>query len=71
MVTYHKITEMLSEKNMKWVDLRRKAGFSSATLTKIKNNELIALSVIIKICEVLECDIGDVVQIKPESEMER
>lgn len=71
MVTYNRITEILKNKNMKWVDLRRKAGFSSATLTKIKNNELIALSVIIKICEVLECDIGDIVQIKPDEEMER
>ena len=71
MVTYNKIAEILKSKNMKWVDLRRKAGFSSATLTKIKNNELIALSVIIKICEVLECDIGDIVQIKKDTEMER
>jgi DNA-binding Xre family transcriptional regulator len=71
MVTYNKIEEILKSKNMKWVDLRRKAEFSSATLTKIKNNELIALSVIIKICEVLECDIGDIVQIKKDTEMER
>lgn len=64
MVSYKKMWIRLAEKEMKQSELRRKAEFSSATLTKLKNNEIVALSVLIRICGVLECDIGDVVEIK-------
>ena len=40
-----------------------KAKISKGTMAKMTNNEPVTLTVIEKICEVLQCDIGDVVQI--------
>ena len=62
-VSYKKLWILLTQKDMSKADLRKTAGFSSATLTKLNNNEIVALSVLIKICNVLKCDIGDVMEI--------
>ena len=62
-VSYKKLWVLLAQKEMAKVVLRKKAGFSSATLTKLNNNEIVALSVLIKICNVLGCDIGDVMEV--------
>ena len=44
-------------------DLCNKAQISKGTMAKMTNNEPVTLTVIEKICDVLQCDIGDVVQI--------
>lgn len=44
-------------------DLCNKAKISKGTMAKMTNNESVTLTVIEKICDVLQCDIGDVVQI--------
>lgn len=43
--------------------LCNKAKISKGTMAKMTNNEPVTLTVIEKICDVLQCDIGDVVQI--------
>ena len=44
-------------------DLCNKAKISKGTMAKMTNNEPVTLTVIEKICDALQCDIGDVVQI--------
>ncbi|MBE5039068.1 helix-turn-helix domain-containing protein [Ructibacterium gallinarum] len=66
MVNYKKLWIMLVEKGMSKVSLRHAAGFSSSTLTKLNRNELVALSVLVNICHVLKCDIGDIMEVVPE-----
>lgn len=44
-------------------DLCNKAQISKGTMAKMTNSEPVTLTVIEKICDVLQCDIGDVVQI--------
>lgn len=39
------------------------ADISSTTLTKLNKNEIVALTVIVKICKALNCQIEDVVKI--------
>lgn len=48
---------------MKQRCLCNKAKISKGTMAKMTNNEPVTLTVIEKICDVLQCDIGDVVQI--------
>lgn len=62
-VSYKKMWIKLAEREMSKADLRREAGFSSATLTKLNNNEIVALSVLVNICKALKCDIGDVMEV--------
>ncbi len=63
-LSYKKLWVKIAEQEMSKADLRKKADFSPATLTKLNKNDLVAMSVLIKICEILKCDIGDIVSVK-------
>ena len=45
------------------VEVRKAAKVSPATFTKLKKNEIVSLDVLIKICKILDCDIGDIIEI--------
>lgn len=40
------------------------SGVSSSTISKMGKNEQISMDSMLKICKVLDCDIGDIVEIK-------
>lgn len=48
---------------MKKKDIKEKAELSTATLAKLGKNESVSLDVLVRICKVLNCEIGDVVEI--------
>jgi adenine-specific DNA-methyltransferase len=52
---------MLSYKNVSAADLRKITGIAPNTMTKLKRNEDVALSILGKICSFLDCDYGDIV----------
>jgi putative transcriptional regulator len=49
-------------------DLREDLGISPSTLAKMTNGKYVALEVIQKICEYLECKIDEVVEFVPDTE---
>jgi len=51
---------------MKKKDLKEMAEISSGTMAKIGKSETVSLDVLIKICKVLKCDIGDIIEIIDE-----
>lgn len=62
-VDYRKLWILLIEKNMTKPQLRKAANVSPSTFTKLNKNELVAMDVLVKICRVLNCDFGDIVEI--------
>lgn len=58
-VSYKKLWVMLAEREMSKAQLRKLAGISPATFTKLRRNQEVALSVLLKIAQVLGCDAGD------------
>ena len=62
-VSYNKLYKLLIDKGMKKTDLRIATGISPNTLTKLSKNEYVSMEVLVKICRVLECDFGDIVEI--------
>ncbi len=62
-VSYIKLWKLLLDKEMKKVDLKKKAGISSSTLAKLGKNEFVSMESMVKICSALHCDIGDVMEI--------
>lgn len=62
-ISYNNLWKILIDKNMNKGDLCNKAQISKGTMAKMTKNEPVTLTVIEKICDVLQCDIGDVVQI--------
>lgn len=48
---------------MKKKDLKDTTGIGSTTMTKLTNNEPVSMSVMIKICIALKCNIGDIMDV--------
>lgn len=61
-VDYKKLWILLIERKMSKSQLRKEAELSPATLTKLNKNEYVSMDVLTRICKVLECDIGDIVE---------
>lgn len=67
-LSYNNLWKMMIDKGMKKGELCQKAGISTSTLSKMNRNEPVSLSIILKICEILDCSINDVVTIDRKSE---
>lgn len=67
MVSYQRLWETLKQKNIRKHDLMELANISSTTLTKLNKNEIVALTILIKICKALDCQIEDVVEVSDEA----
>ncbi len=65
-VSYNGLWKMLIDKDMYKKDLAAKLNISSATLAKMGKGETVSMEVLQKICEYMDCDIGDIVSFKKE-----
>lgn len=64
MISYKPLWHTLIEKGIKKMELVKLVGMSSSTLAKLNNDNYVALEVIDRICQTLDCRIEDVVEIK-------
>jgi len=62
MVSYRPLMILLASRGMSKRELMLKAGISANTMTKIRKNEYVALSVLTKICATLDVSYGDIVE---------
>ena len=54
---------MLAQKEISKVELRKALGIAPGTMTKLNQNEEVSMSILMRICEYLKCDIGDICEI--------
>ena len=66
-VSYKKLWKLLIDKDMKKKDLQAKAGISWSSVTKLSKGENVSMEVLMKVCQALNCDIGDIVEFIPQS----
>lgn len=59
-ISYKKLWILLIEKDVSPVTLREDLKIATGTMTKLRKNEEVAISVLLRICEYLNCDIGDI-----------
>lgn len=59
-ISYKKLWLMLVEKEISQATLRKDLNIATGTMTKLRRNEEVALSVLLRICEYLDCNIGDI-----------
>lgn len=59
-VSYDKLWKLLIDKKMKKYQLREQAHISSNSVAKLSKDKIVSMEVLMKICFVLECDIGDI-----------
>ena len=67
-ISYNKLWKLLIDKKMSKADLRKKAGIAPNTMTRLRRDEEVSLSVLRKICCVVEANIGDIMEFLPDKE---
>ena len=67
MISYKKLWHILLDKDLKKKDLVALAGVSSYTINKLTHGENVTTDVLQKICNALECDIGDIMEMVDNS----
>ena len=61
-VSYNRLWKLLIDKGTNKTKLREQLKISSSTMAKLAKNQLVALSVLEKICAELDCSIEDVME---------
>ena len=61
-LSYKKLFKKLIDIEMKNTELMDKAKVSKSTFYKIKNGENVTTDVLLRLCDVLECDISEIVE---------
>lgn len=59
-MSYKKLWLMLVEKEISPATMRKDLNIATGTMTKLRRNEEVALSVLLRICEYLDCNISDI-----------
>ncbi|KAF0092456.1 MAG: hypothetical protein FD141_640 [Fusobacteria bacterium] len=63
-IQYTKLFKLLADKNITKSQLQKDLGISTATMAKLAKNENVSLSIINDICDLLQCQPGDIIEIK-------
>ncbi len=66
--SYNKLWKLLVDKKMSKADLRKASGVSPNTMTKLRRDEPVTLSVLDKICKTLDVNYGDIVDYVPDGD---
>ena len=64
-ISYKKLWKLLIDKEMSAVELREKTGIAPNTMTKLRRDEEVSMTVLIKICTALGANIGDIMDLIP------
>ncbi|GAA0123007.1 helix-turn-helix transcriptional regulator [Clostridium faecium] len=62
-ISYNKLWKLLIDKNMNKQELKKISGVSSASIAKLGKGANITTDVLLRICEALDCDIADIMEI--------
>ena len=66
-ISYNKLWKLLIDRRMNKKDLRLAAGVSTAVIAKLGKGDNVTTDVLLKICNVLNCDISDIMEIERET----
>ena len=64
-LSYNRMCKLLVDKKMSKADLRKAADIAPNTMTKLRRDEPVNLAILGRICRVLGCDYGDLMQYVP------
>lgn len=67
-VSYNKLWKLLIDKKMSKADLRKAVDIAPNTLTKMRKDGEVSMSVLLKIATYLDCDISDICEFVKDEE---
>jgi len=63
--SYKKLWKILIDRDMNKRMLSEAANISMSSVAKLTKGETLNIEILIKICDALDCDIGDIVELIP------
>lgn len=63
-ISYDPLWKTLIDKKMNKKDLITAAGLAKGTITRMGKNESVTVEVLVKICNALDCEVYDVLEIR-------
>ena len=70
-ISYNKLWKLLIDKGMNKTELGKESGVSSSTIAKLSKNEQISMDSMLKICNAINCNIGDIIDIVKKSDQNK
>ena len=67
-ISYNRLWKLLIDKNLKKKDLMNQWNISSASVAKLTKGENMTTDVLLRICEGIDCDFADIMQVIPDQE---
>lgn len=62
-ISYKKLWVLLIQKDISKATLRKDVGLSTGTMSKLNKGDEVALTVLMRLCDYLDCDIGDICEV--------
>ena len=62
-VRYDKLWSLMKTNKMKKSELAKAAELTQYTMTKLKQDLLVSMEVMIRLCKIFHCDIGDIMEV--------
>ena len=67
-ISYKKLWKLLIDKNMNQSELQKASGISWTSITRLNRGENIGTDILLRICQVLKCDLSDIMEIEAEND---
>ena len=64
MIVFNKLWEVMKQKNISQYKLINEYDISPSILTRLKRNESVSTNTIERLCNILDCDIVDIMELK-------
>ena len=65
-ISYNKLWNLVRQNKMKIGDLAKAAQITSRSMSKLNHDEPVQMEVMIRLCKVFHCDIGDLMEVIEE-----
>lgn len=67
-ISYNRLWKLMIDRHLKRQDLKELTGISTASIAKLGKDENITTAVLLKICNGLNCDLGDIMELVEQPE---
>lgn len=65
-VRYDKLWTLMKNNKMKKGELAKAAEISQGTMTKLNQDRVVSMDVMLRLCKIFHCDIGDIMEVIEE-----
>ena len=66
-ISYNKLWKLMIDHKMNKTQLRKETGLSTNVIAKLSKDDSVSMDTLLRICDVLHCDIGDIVEVVEEA----